>query len=52
MVTLLADGAVGPSVLALWPLDKTEDLIIVSLIGGFASVVAVTSGLRIIRHFV
>jgi hypothetical protein len=43
---------IGLSVWTLWPLDKTEDMIVVSLIGGFASVVAVTSGLRIVRHFV
>ena len=48
-VFLLSFAAVAVSVAVLWPIDQAQEIIVVSLISGFALVVAVTRA-ALVRH--
>ncbi|MEN4478741.1 hypothetical protein [Mycolicibacterium cosmeticum] len=50
---LISVVAIGISAWLTWPIDQAHDveIIIASLIGGFALVIAVTRGIRIARHW-
>jgi hypothetical protein len=52
-VSLLAFVGSVVSVCVMWPIDSPNDgvlIILSSLVGGFAFVVAITSAIRIVRH--
>jgi hypothetical protein len=50
---IVSSGAVAVSACLTWPIDQAQDveIIVASLIGGFALFVAVTRGARIVRHW-
>jgi hypothetical protein len=48
---LLSALAVFVSALIFWPIDRDIEIVVVSLISGFALFVAVTRGIRIVRHY-
>jgi len=50
---VVSSAAVAVSACLTWPIDQAQDveIIVASLIGGFALFVALTRGLRILRHW-